>query len=494
MTNFFIDQHGCAKNQVDGELIISHLEDLGLKQTFNASEANIIIVNSCGFIESAKKESLNAVCAAKKDFPNAKVLLTGCLAERYATLLNESLPEADAIFGNGNLDKIDEVILPLLKGQKRVIKAPQEGISCGRRNTFLSFRGSAFIKITEGCNNRCSFCAIPIIRGELRSRKASEIIDEIKDLLSKGIVEFNLIGQDLAAYGTGKNDDVFGEGIEPLPEIDENGKNIGTKKMSALARLLQEISKIQGNFVVRPLYIHPDHFNRDILPVIKNDSRLLPYFDIPFQSGNDSVIKKMNRKGSFKEYARLINDIKSVLPNAAIRTTFLTGFPGETDEMAESSYEFLNEIKPLWSGCFTYSKEEDTPAYSYKNQISKKVSQNRAQKLINLQAKITKEQLKKFVGQELDVLIEEIVEGNEGLALGRAYFQAPEVDGSIVVRYENDLESENNFVKPGRFVRVKIDSSSDVDLSGVFVKDSNLNSNFTDSSLKFAPEIQNSQE
>lgn len=489
LNKFFIDQHGCAKNQVDGELIISHLENLGLIQTFEPEEADLIIVNSCGFIESAKKESLDAVCFAKNEYPNAKILLTGCLAERYSEILNDSLPEADAIFGNGNLDKINEVVIPLLKGQKKVLKFEQKGISCGKRKTFLSFRGSTFIKITEGCNNCCSFCAIPLIRGNLRSRKAEEIIQEIKDLLAQGIVEFNLIGQDLAAYGTGKEDNVFGNGIEELPTLDENGKNSGTKNQSALSKLLQKISEIPGNFIVRPLYIHPDHFNRDILPIMQKDSRIIPYFDIPFQSGDDFIIKKMNRKGSKKEYERLISDIKSALPNAVIRTTFLTGFPGETDEMAQNSLEFLKNIQSDWSGCFTYSREENTPADSFKNQIPKKVSEKRAKILNNIQSEITKNHLKKYVNQELDILIEEIVKGEDGIAIGRAWFQAPEVDGSVVVRYEDS--EKNEFIKPGRFVTVKINSVSDVDLSGYFIKDSEKNSNILNSELKFAPEIQN---
>ena len=344
MTKFFIDQHGCAKNQVDAEFLISHLENLGLVQTFEPSEADIIIINSCGFIQSAKEESLNAVCAAKNDYPDAKIILAGCLAERYAQELNESLPEADAIFGNGNLEKIDEVIKNILDGKKSVVKAEQKGISCTNRKTFLSYRGSAYVKITEGCNNCCSFCAIPLIRGSLRSRKASEIVSEIKNLVSNGIVEINLIGQDLAAYGTGLSDDVFGNGREKLFLITEESQ----EKMSALACLLQKISEIPGNFRIRLLYIHPDHFDKNILSVMKNDNRFIPYFDIPFQSGDDNLIKKMNRIGSSAEYLNLVSSIRAVFPDAAIRTTFLTGFPGETEQMFSNTKAFLKELNASW--------------------------------------------------------------------------------------------------------------------------------------------------
>ncbi len=487
MTKFFIDQHGCAKNQVDGELIIARLLSLGMEQTYDASEANFIIVNSCGFIESAKKESLDAVCAARRDYPGAKILLTGCLAERYANVFNEALPEADGIFGNGNIDKIDETIREMMAGGRPVHTYKQEGVCTGERKVFLAYKGSAFVKITEGCSNHCSFCAIPVIRGELRSRPAESIINEIKDLYSKGIVEFNLIGQDLAAYGTGAGDNVFGTGRLPLPEL-KDGRNIGTSEESGLARLLKMISEIKGNFIVRTLYIHPDHFNRDILPVMQKDSRLLAYFDIPFQSGSEEIIHKMNRKGSPEEYLRLASDIRAALPQAVIRTTFLTGFPGEKDENACETVEFLKKLESDWSGCFPYSREEDTPAYSYKGRIPAKTAAARADELCAVQKEITKNHLAARVGNEYDVLIEEIVEGDEGIAIGRAWFQAPDVDGSVVVRYEKEVGSEKDFVKTGRFVRVKIVGSSDVDLDGIFVSDSSLNSNINSDAIEFATE------
>ena len=482
MTKFFIDQHGCAKNQVDAEFLISHLENLGLVQTFEPSEADIIIINSCGFIQSAKEESLNAVCAAKNDYPDAKIILAGCLAERYAQELNESLPEADAIFGNGNLEKIDEVIKNILNGKKSVVKAEQKGISCTNRKTFLSYRGSAYVKITEGCNNCCSFCAIPLIRGSLRSRKASEIVSEIKNLVSNGIVEINLIGQDLAAYGTGLSDDVFGNGREKLFLITEESQ----VKMSALACLLQKISEIPGNFRIRLLYIHPDHFDKNILSVMKNDNRFIPYFDIPFQSGDDNLIKKMNRIGSSAEYLNLVSSIRAVFPDAAIRTTFLTGFPGETEQMFSNTKAFLKELNASWGGAFSYSKEENTPSFSMKNQVSKKIAKERSEELVKLQAECTQNYLKHFVGTVVDVLIEEVLDGEDSFAIARAWFQAPEVDGSVVVRFDKE-DSLSRLVKPGRFVKVRLDSVSAVDLSGILISDSLFNSS-SDSEYVFAPE------
>lgn len=515
---FFIDQHGCAKNQVDGELIINLLKKQDWEQTFEPGEADLIVVNSCGFIESAKTESINAVMSARQMYPKAKILLAGCLAERYANDLKDDLLEADGFFGNGDLSQIYKVIEPLMKDERPVLVPEQKGVCCGDRNLLLSFKGTAFVKITEGCNNRCSFCAIPIIRGDLRSRKANEIIEEIKDLVSKGIYEINLIGQDLAAYGTGAEDNCFGDGRTKLPngtpgsevltQTDSDGRRLSDEKNisvsqresssdseSGLARLIRMISQIEGVFAVRLLYIHPDHFNEDILPVMKADSRFLHYFDIPFQNGDDAIIKSMNRVGSAKKYKALISKIRATFPDAAIRTTFMAGFPGETDEAFENTKAFLRETATDWSGCFSYSKEDDTPAYSFKKQVPHKIAEKRASELVEIQAEITRERLKTRCGGEYDILIEEVLSQSEenpdeGLAIGRAWFQAPEVDGSVVVRYDRSNESENNVVQSGRLVRVKIVSSGDVDLNGDFVCDSPLNAKIAKSdAIEFAQEI-----
>lgn len=459
--HFFLDQHGCAKNQVDGEIMISLLEKRGLVQTFDAADADFIIINSCGFIKSAKKESLDAVISARASYPNAKIILAGCLAERYAETFKDALPEADAVFGNGDISKIDSVVSRLERNERPVEVYKQQGVCCGERKTLLGFKGSAFVKITEGCSNHCSFCAIPLIRGELRSRSAKDIVEEIKNLVSRGIVEINLIGQDLAAYGTGKDDDVFSD--------CKDFSLRGGKKRSALSLLLEEISRLDSDFRLRLLYIHPDHFNEDILPVMQKDKRILPYFDIPFQSGDDSVIRAMNRKGDAEKYKSLVKKIRTALPGAVLRTTFLTGFPGETEANAENSARFLEAIQSEWSGCFSYSREEDTPAYSYKNRVPQKTAEARARKLSEIQHEITRQKLLSYVGEELEVLVEETLEGDQGLAIGRAWFQAPDVDGNVVVRYDRDDDKANSSVQPGKLVRVKVTSSSDVDLDSVLL-------------------------
>ncbi|MDE5898293.1 MAG: MiaB/RimO family radical SAM methylthiotransferase, partial [Treponemataceae bacterium] len=349
---------------------------------------------------------------------------------------------------------------------------------------------SAFVKLTEGCSNHCSFCAIPLIRGELRSRRADDILTEIRTLVSQGIVELNLIGQDVAAYGTGAEDDVFGTGRFPLPDSAVDGTACAAPARSALSLLLERISAIPGDFIVRLLYIHPDHFNRDILPVIQREPRILHYFDIPFQSGDDRIIRAMNRRGSAAAYQALVQDIRAALPDAVIRTTFLTGFPGETEDEAERSRAFLSAIRSDWSGCFPYSREEDTPAYSLKKRVPAAPAKRRAEALRRIQSEITRSRLAGFVGNEYDILIEEVVAGADGLAIGRAWFQAPDVDGSVVVRYDRDDARQEAAVRPGRFVRAKVESAGDVDLDALFVADSPKNAAVPQSPLVFAPEQQ----
>lgn len=462
MSKFYIDQHGCAKNQVDGEIIVSKLLDDGFELVQNADDADYIIINSCGFIESAKKEALDSVYNARKLYSKKKIILAGCLAERYSEIFKENLPEVDGIFGNGNLLKITDFISSVKKKKSFVEVYPQEGISCYNRNYFMNFKNSAYVKITEGCSNYCSFCAIPIIRGELRSRPIKDIVFEIKDLIKKGFFEINLIGQDLAAYGTGKND-------KNLFHEDSNN--------SKLCELLKEISKLEGKFWIRLLYIHPDHFNFDIVECIKKDDRILPYFDIPFQTGDTELIKKMNRNGSKASYISLVKKLKKELPDIALRTTLMTGFPGETESAFENSKSFLQSIRPDWAGCFSYSREEDTLAYGFKNRVSKKIAKNRAMELEIIQQEISQEKLKKRIRKYYDVLIEEIVntDGETCFAIGRAWFQAPDVDGSFVVRFDKDDLEACKSIKEGRLVQVFADRVSGVDIDSHFIKDSELN-------------------
>ncbi len=456
--NFYIDLHGCAKNQVDAELITHRLQSKGWVLVNDAEFADLIVVNTCGFIESAKKESLDAVISARENYPNAKILMAGCLSERYADIFETDLPEVDGIFGNGDLSKIDDLVTKMEKGNRPVETYEQKGVCDGLRTNLFDFPRSAYIKITEGCDNYCSFCAIPLIRGRLRSRSIDSIVHEIKDLHEKGFFEFNLLGQDIAAFGSENFT------VEQQQSFDWN--EIGK---SPLAQLLEKISELKGDFWVRLLYIHPDHFPRDILPVIQRDSRFLHYFDMPFQSGDDDVILAMNRVGSKKIYETLVSDIREFLGDAAIRTTFLCGFPGETDTAALNTKNFLKTIRPDWSGCFSYSREEGTTSYDMKKRVSAKTAKERVEVLQNVQSKITEEKLQAHVGKTYDVLVEELVEG-ENLALGRAWFQAPEVDGACVIRYDEDDNDILQKIKPGSVIKVQIAGVRGVDVVGNYVE------------------------
>ena len=488
MTKFFLDQRGCAKNQVDGEIIISNLLGAGFEEAASAEEADLIIINSCGFIESAKKESLDALLGARKKYADKKIILAGCLAQRYAKIFKTELPEADGIFGNGDLSRAALIAKKVMAGKRPVETPKQSGVSCGERLKLLSRKNSAYVKITEGCSNHCSFCAIPLIRGELRSRPAADIIAEIKSLLKRGVFEINLIGQDLAAYGT--------ESAATESKAKKRGETAienKTKKrvLSPLASLLKKISALKGDFWIRLLYIHPDHFNPDILEVLKKDARILPYFDIPFQSGDDGVIRAMNRKNSADYYKALVKNIRAQFPDAALRTTFLAGFPGETEEAAANTLDFLRAIEPDWSGAFSYSKEDDTPAALMKKQVAKKTAAARVAALQETQEKITAARLKERVlknGKNLtyDVLIEETFSAGLNAsekalqakkcggfsandssepcyAIGRAWFQAPEVDGNIVIQFDPTKKAAAR-VKEGAVVKVRAVAVSGVDI------------------------------
>ena len=497
---FFLDQHGCAKNQVDGELLIGILTDKGWQKTVEPENADLIIVNSCGFIEPAKRESIEAVITARTAYPQAKILLAGCLAERYGDIFKTDFEEADAFFGNGDLSQLPILIdrlfpdAPVAQQQQSpnehdqsvhstehsrpFLKPAQEGVCCGSRPELLNFPRSAFIKITEGCDNCCSFCAIPLIRGSVRSRPLDSIINEIQGFVQQGYKEFNLIGQDLAVYETttplDKLSSRLNNNLPTLPAQKRQG-------LSGLAQLLHAISGIEGTFSVRLLYIHPDHFPPDILPIMTADTRFLPYFDIPFQSGSDPIIRAMNRCGSAETYLKLIENIRAAFRTAespygeaVIRTTFLTGFPGETQADFERTAAFLQAAQSLWSGAFAYSQEEGTKAADMKKQVPAKIAEQRKTALNELQLKITEQKLAAFCGLETDVLIEEIIpqeHNNEEentqccIALGRAWFQAPEVDGAVVVNFSQaQKDSEGLPITAGSLVRVRITALRGIDL------------------------------
>lgn len=439
---FFIDLYGCAKNQVDAEEISTRLEAAGWTRVPDADGADLMLVNSCGFIESAKKESIDAVLSHKAARPASRVMLAGCLSQRYPEELGAALSEADAVFGNADLSRVVEAAEAALAGTRPVLAPARVPYRPPERKELFGWKGSAYVKIAEGCSNHCSFCAIPLIRGDLDSRPVDDVVAEIESLLARGVYEIDLIGQDLGSYGR-----------------DSGGGQL-------LPALLARLSALEGDFRVRMLYIHPDRFPLEILDACERDPRVLPYFDIPFQHGSPRILKAMGRKGDPDAYLGLIGKIRDRLPDAVIRSTFLVGFPGETEEDFALLREFQERSRLDWLGAFAYSKEEGTAAAKLKGAVPKKIAGRRKAELEAAQTAITEERMARFVGREFEVLIEERIEAPDGegagadgsdeaFSLGRAWFQAPEVDGLCVVRGE---------FEPGAVVKARTFALRGVDL------------------------------
>ncbi|MCF0237714.1 MAG: 30S ribosomal protein S12 methylthiotransferase RimO [Sphaerochaetaceae bacterium] len=440
---FYVENLGCAKNQVDAEVMIHNLKSNGWDHVEEVEKADLIIVNTCGFIESAREESINTFFSLKEANPKGKIILGGCLAQRYSEDLVENLPEAHGIFGNRDLSTISDFVNEIFtkdegKTQASVPDFPKPEDEINSRSFLYNYPGSAYLKISEGCNHWCGYCAIPLIRGSLRSRPMDSIVEEAKNLVSKGIKEINLVAQDLAAYG------------------------MDWDKKSHFLELLHSLTAIEGNFIIRMLYIHPDAFPKEILPFIKNNSKVIPYFDIPFQHSSPKILRPMKRSGDSESYYNLVKTIREFLPDAVIRTTIMLGFPGDTKEDFDNVYNFVKKCEFNWMGCFTYSREEGTDAYNLTNEEEHEVLIKKAKtwekKLQKLQEKITEKKLQDFVGKEYDVLIEELVE-QEDLAIGRIYCQAPEVDGLTVVMGRDMI--------PGNVYRCGITKVNGIDLEAV---------------------------
>ena len=442
MKKIYIESLGCAKNQVDSEVLLTIAKEKGYVRVTEAKDADLIFVNTCGFIESAKEESINTFFALKGAYPDAKIVLGGCLAQRYAEELE--LEEADAIFGNRDLAAFSDVLDSLDKGDDQIVLKPEypdPDREKDEREEYLSMPRSCYLKISEGCDHRCSYCAIPIIRGGLRSRSEDRIIDEAKELIRKGFFEINLIAQDLGAYGT-----------------DFDGK-------SHFCDLLTKLASLEGDFRLRLLYIHPDTFPEELISIVKNSEKIIPYFDIPFQHSSERVLRKMRRFGNTEKYLALINRIRSEITEAVIRTTLMLGFPGEEREDFDELLSFVRQARFDWMGSFLYSREEDTPAFDMRDEKAHEKAVKRAARWKNeleeLQSAITEERLQGFVGKKYTALVEENIQG-EDLSIARIYSQAPEVDGLTVIMGEG--------IAPGDVVEVGIRAVRGVDLEAVLIR------------------------
>ena len=430
---FYIENLGCFKNQVDAEYMISSLQDKGYTRAETAEKADLILVNSCTFIESAKKESIEAFFQLRQARKDAKIVMTGCMAERYGKELLELIPEADGIFGNRDPQKITEIADQVMQGDKPLYFPPNMRLA-PRRKHFLSLKNSVYVKISEGCSNACTFCAIPKFRGTLNSRTFEDVASEIEGLIDDGVKEINLIAQDLASFGLDRGQSEF-------------------------MALLERVLKKPGDYWVRMLYLYPDRFPEEVLELCKSDKRLLPYFDLPFQHASGRLLKLMGRQGNSRQYLDLIERIRREVPDAVIRSTFIVGFPGERNSDFEELVEFQKQAKIDWMGVFTYSHEEGTPSYRMITEdafeLFRPKAEERKMQLEDLQSEITAANLDRWVGRELTVLIEEPIQKTQ-MALGRSFLQAQEVDGLIVVRGEG--------LKPGQVVRTRILKRNGVDL------------------------------
>ncbi len=459
---FWIDNHGCAKNQVDAEEIAARMEAAGHAYASGPEGAELIIVNTCGFIEDAKKESIEAVLGLRSRHPGARILAAGCLSQRYAAELAADLAEADGLAGNADLSIFPAVAESVLAGGRPIEVPPPRAAAPVARRRLFDYPGTAHVKATEGCSNRCSYCAIPLIRGALRSRGVDEVAAECRELVGRGIRELVLIGQDLASYG--RDLTAAGSraaGAAPAAAAAELAAAPGA---SLLPALISAISRVEGDFRVRVMYLHPDNFPDGLLEAMAADGRMLPYFDIPFQHASPRILRAMNRRGSAEAYLGLLERIRAAFPDAAIRSTFLLGFPGESEEDFAELRAFQDAARLDWLGSFAYSREEGTPAHSMRGRVPAARVAARRKAVEEAQERITRDRLSRFVGRELEVLAEEVFERpssspeEEELTIGRAWNQAPEVDGLTVLRGR---------VEPGTIVRARALSLAGVDFDAL---------------------------
>ena len=420
---------GCAKNLVDTEVMLGLLRDSGVELTKKPREADILIVNTCAFIETAKQESITTVLNMAEYKTTGKcrsLIVAGCLGQRYGQALLDELPEADAIIGAGAWGRIMEAVRETLDGKRVILVGENETIYDAKTPRILTTPGyTAYLKIAEGCDNRCSFCAIPMIRGHYRSRKVEDIVEEAKRLAGSGVKELNLIAQDTTAYGR----DLYGE--------------------PALPRLLRELVKIKDVRWIRTLYSYPRFFTDELIDLIASEEKLVKYVDLPLQHADDVLLRQMHRADTRASMEALLRKVRDRIPGVAVRSTFIVGFPGETDEQFSSLYSFLEEQRFDKAGVFTYSAEEGTAAAELPGKISEDVMQERYHELMSLQCKISEEINRSLEGKELDVLIEGADEEQENVAYGRSYREAPEVDGQVFVEGLTGAQ-------PGSIVRARV--------------------------------------
>jgi ribosomal protein S12 methylthiotransferase len=426
---------GCPKNRVDAEQMLGVLAGSGFEITPEQGEADVIVVNTCGFIESAKEESIEAILDAakmKKQGKCAKLIVAGCLAQRYKDELLQELPEADAVIGIAEISRISELCERTLAGKEQVLEVSAPAMVYGLPRISTTPRHYRYLKIAEGCSNRCSYCAIPIIRGNFTSRPSASIIDEARRLAGEGAKELVLLAQDSTGYRANETD---------------------------LPKLLKGLTNVSGIAWVRLMYAYPGRISVALMNVMAGEEKLCKYLDLPIQHFDDKVLAAMNRRGTSDDIRRTIEQLRKRVPGIALRTSLIVGFPGETEAAFKRLLAFVKEAEFEHLGVFTYSPEEGTAAYGFESTVPGEVARDRLDRIMKAQAKISLKKNRALIGATRTVL----VDGMEDMALiGRLSTQAPEIDGAVYL-------SETEAV-PGKFVDVVITDATEYDLMGTAKK------------------------
>lgn len=433
---------GCSKNLIDSEQMMACLEENGFELWENEADADIIIVNTCTFIEDARVESINCILemAEYKKSGSAKLLVvTGCMAQRYKEQILTEMPEVDLVIGTNEFDKIADKLNELcsLKKLENRVYCSETPLMFEHKRTLTTPDYTAYLKIAEGCDNHCTYCVIPSIRGKYRSRRTEDIIAEAEELASNGVKEVIIIAQDTTRYGI----DIYGE--------------------YKLPQLLSELCRIDGIEWVRVHYCYPELVTDELIDVAAREDKICNYFDIPIQHVNDRILKLMGRRTNKAQIIDMMNRLRERIPDAVIRTSLIVGFPGETEDEFDELCDFVSEMRFDRMGAFIYSREEDTPAYSMKNQIDEEEKRRRQELLMVTQAAVDDENNQKKIGTTVKVL----VEGRDAVIkyyYGRTYADSIDIDGKVFFK-------SNKVLKPGDFVQVKIDEAMDMDLFGAEV-------------------------
>ena len=431
---------GCPKNRVDSEVMLGVAERVGYSHVADPAEAEVIVVNTCGFIDAAKKESIETILELaeyKKTGICRDLVVTGCLSQRHPDELAVELPEVDHLLGSSDMLKLEQVLAG--NAERLLVGSPAEWLMRASDPRTLSTRGaSAYVKLAEGCNRKCAFCIIPSLRGKQRSRSIDDIVEEVEQLTARGVLEVNLIAQDTLSYGVDR---------EEKPRLEE------------LTRRVAEVSAIRW---VRLHYLYPDALSDELIELLGQHPKVLPYVDMPLQHASDAMLKRMKRGHDAARLRKIVERLRNEIPGLVFRTAFIVGHPGETQADFDELCEFVDWAKFDRLGVFNYSDEPDTHSFSQTDKVPARTSSSRSKKLMSLQRRISRQKNRALVGTELDVLVEGPSEENEWVMVGRHSGQAPDIDGCVYL--SGDVGA------PGRIVRGRVTASSDYDLVAEIVE------------------------